>query len=58
MLKLRKGQSSIVSRRLLTRAALFWHAPQSRGREGAVEEVPHKSFWLVDGVDFAALSFA
>jgi len=53
--KLKIGQSRIASRRLLTRAALFWHGPQSRDREGAVEEVPHKSLWLVD---FAALPFA
>jgi len=32
-----KEQYRIASRRLLTRAALFWHAPQSRARKGAVE---------------------
>jgi hypothetical protein len=49
---------SIASRRLVTREALFWHGPQSRDREVAVEEVPHKSFWIVACVDFTAHCFA
>jgi hypothetical protein len=49
---------SIISRRLLTRAALCGHGPQSRDREEAVEDVPHKSLWLVGYIYFPALFFA
>jgi hypothetical protein len=43
---------------LLKRADLFWHDPQSRDSEEAVEEVAHKSLWLVNRLDLAAISFA